>query len=86
MAEAGIDRGTERVALACRALSAAADDLYVAFRRDGMPVDGAARALEAEAARVCEMAEELGKLARKLAHGWLVLEQPALQGGSRTAD
>ena len=86
MAEAGIDRGTERVALACKALSAAADDLYVAFRRDGMPVDGAAHALEAEAERVCELAQELGKLAEQLAKGWLALEQPALRGASPTAD
>jgi hypothetical protein len=85
MAEAGIDRGTERVQLACRALSAAARDLHIAFDRDGMPVEDATHALEAEAVRVCELAEELGKLAQKLANGWLVLE-PALQGGSRTAD
>jgi Asp/Glu/hydantoin racemase len=86
MAEAGIDRGAERVTLACKALSAAADDLHLACRRDGVPVDDAAHALEAEAERVCELAEELGKLARKLANGWLMLEQPALQGGSRSAE
>ena len=85
MAEAGIDRGTERVQLACRALSAAAKDLHVALDRDGMPVEDATHALEAEAVRVCELAEELGELAEKLSRGWLELE-PASQGGSPTGE
>ncbi len=74
MTEAGVSRGSERVTLACRALSAAAHDLRVACRRDGMlaseAVEGAADALEAEAVRVCELAEELGELADALANGW----------------
>ena len=69
MTDAGITRGSQRVTLACKALSAAADDLHVAFRRDGMPVDATAHALEAEAERVCELAEELARLASRLASG-----------------
>jgi hypothetical protein len=40
---------------------------------DGMPaeaVEGAEDALDAEAERVCELAEELGELAEALADGW----------------
>jgi len=73
MAEAGVSRGSERVTLACRAMSAAAADLRVACVRDGVPpeaVEGAADALDEEAARVCELAEELGELAEALANGW----------------
>lgn len=73
MAEAGISRGSERVKLACRALSAAAADLRLACHLDGMAgeaVEDAADALDAEAARVCELAEELGELAEALANGW----------------
>jgi pilus assembly protein TadC len=47
-------------------LSAAADDLAVARRRDGMPIDDAAQSVEAETERVCELAEELRKLAWEL--------------------
>ena len=67
MADAGISRAIERAALAARALSAATDDMYVAFRRDGMPVESAAYALEAEAERVCDLAEQLERLAERLA-------------------
>jgi hypothetical protein len=73
LAEAGVQRGSERVALACRAMSAACADLRVACVRDGMPaeaVEGAADALDTEAERVCELAEELGQLAEALAIGW----------------
>ena len=35
-----------------------------------MAVEGAAEALDAEAERVCELAEELGELAEALANGW----------------
>lgn len=74
MAEAGVSRGSERVTLACRALSAAAADLRVACVRDEVPaaeaVEGAADTLEAESVRVCELAEELQELAEALANGW----------------
>jgi hypothetical protein len=64
--DGGISRASERVALACRALSAAATDLDVARRRDGIAVDEAAHALAAETERVCELAEQLGRLAEQL--------------------
>jgi hypothetical protein len=73
MVEAGVQRGSERVTLACKAMSAACADLRVACVRDGIPaeaIEGAAGALDAEAARVCELAEELGELAEALANGW----------------
>ncbi len=73
MAEAGVQRGSERVTLACKAMAAACADLRVACVRDGMPaqaVEGAADALDVEAERVCELAEELGALAEALASGW----------------
>ena len=82
MAEAGVSRGSERVTLACRAMSAAAADLRVACVRDGMPaeaVEGAADALDEEAARVCELAEELGELAEALANGWGQMLEAATQ-------
>jgi hypothetical protein len=66
MPDPGINRAAERVKLACKALSAAANDLAVASRRDGLDVDGAADNLAIETERVCEMAEELGELAWKL--------------------
>ena len=77
MAEAGVQRGSERVALACKAMSAACADLRAACVRDGMPaaaVEGATDALDAEAERVCELAEELGELAEALANGWGQME------------
>lgn len=73
MTEAGVRRGSERVALACKAMSAACADLRVVCVRDGMPaeaVESTAHALDAEAERVCELAEELGELAEALASGW----------------
>src|SRR5277367_3014764 len=73
MAGSGVQRGSERVTLACKAMAAACADLRVACVRDGMPteaVEGAAHALDAEAERVCELAEELGELAEALANGW----------------
>lgn len=66
MADPGIRRAAERVSLACRALSAAANDLAIASSRDGLPVDDVAESVQAETERVCELAEELGKLAWKL--------------------
>jgi hypothetical protein len=47
-------------------LSAAANDLYVAHRRDGATVDDNAHELEAETERVCELAEQLSALAQRL--------------------
>ena len=62
---AGITRAAERVTLACRALSAAADDLAVAARRDGADLDeDTVNSLQAERERVCELSEELVDLAR----------------------
>jgi hypothetical protein len=37
-------------------------------------VEGATDALDAEAERVCELAEELGELAEALANGWGQME------------
>jgi hypothetical protein len=67
MGNVDIDRAAERVALACRALSAAANDLRVARERDGATVGRAVEGLEAETERVCELAQELSGLARKFA-------------------
>ena len=85
MPEAGVGRGSERVKLACRAMSAAAADLRVACVRDGIPaetVEDAADALDEEAARVCELAEELEELAEALASGWGQREAAVLQADS----
>jgi hypothetical protein len=59
ISDTGIRRAAERVTLACRALSAATDDLAVAARRDGADVEETVDALQAERERVCELAEEL---------------------------
>jgi hypothetical protein len=62
-----VSRASERVTLACKALSAAANDLRVAHARSGMSaVDDVADQVGAETERVCELAEELVKLARNL--------------------
>jgi hypothetical protein len=66
MRDAGIRRASERVTLACKAMSAAADDLAVAARRDGLLVDETVQSLERERERVCELAEELSNRARSL--------------------
>lgn len=67
MADADVSRAAGRVALACRALSAAATDLRVAHARGGVnAVDKAADTLETETERVCEMAEEVANLAANL--------------------
>jgi hypothetical protein len=64
-----LQRASERVTLACRALSAAANDLRVAYSRGGSPtVDDAADKVAVETERVCEMAEELATLADRLSH------------------
>jgi hypothetical protein len=66
MADAGIVRASQRVTLACRALSAAVNDMAVARRRDQMPVDDTAQELEIELERVCELAQELERRAERL--------------------
>jgi hypothetical protein len=66
MRGAGIVRAAERLALACRALSAAADDLAVAQRRDGIPVDDAANELNTEIEHICELADQLERRAASL--------------------
>ena len=64
---AGVRRAAERVRLACKALDAAATDLRVAHGRDGLSaVDRAADTVAAETERVCEMAQDLSKLASNL--------------------
>lgn len=64
---AGVTRAAERVGLACKALSAAATDLRVAYLRSGLTaVEKAADGLEAETERVCEMAEEVATLGTNL--------------------
>jgi hypothetical protein len=62
MPNADVARAAERVSLACRALSAAANDLHVARQRDDAAMEGA-HELEAETERVCELAEQLSELA-----------------------
>jgi hypothetical protein len=47
----------------------------------GEAVEDAADALDAEAARICELAEELGELAKALANGWGQREAVAAQQG-----
>lgn len=60
-------RAAERVTLACRALSTAASDLRVAYKRDGAPaVDEVGEQVRGETERVCELADELVKLANEL--------------------
>jgi hypothetical protein len=62
-----VRRASDRVTLACKALSAAANDLHVAYARSGMTVvDDVADQVGVETERVCELAEELAKLARNL--------------------
>jgi hypothetical protein len=74
MSDPMVDRAAERVTLACRALSAAARDLHVAYNRtDVTAVDKAAQAAEVEMERVCEMAEELANLAANLGR-WAPVE------------
>jgi methyl-accepting chemotaxis protein len=76
----GVRRASERVSLACRALSAAANDLRVAHSRNSVSaVDDAADQVGAETERVCELAEELGKLAENLRH--LPLQAAGRAGG-----
>jgi hypothetical protein len=63
MKESGLIRAAERLSLACRALSAAANDLMVAQHRDGMALEDTVHELETEIVRVCELAEELERSA-----------------------
>ena len=66
MQDALTSRAVGRVTLACRALSAAVDDLAAAHRRYGAASGDAAHELEAERERVCELAEQLAKRAEGL--------------------
>jgi hypothetical protein len=67
MTEVGVKRAAERVELACKALSGAANDLRVAHRQlPTTAIDEAADMIGAETERVCEMAEELADLAGSL--------------------
>lgn len=62
-----VTRAAERVELACKALTAAATDLRVAHRQSGLSaVDDAADMVGVETERVCELAEELARLATNL--------------------
>jgi hypothetical protein len=62
-----VARAAERVTLACTALSSAVNELRVAHTRNKTTVvESAARMVEAETERVCEMAEEVAKLASNL--------------------
>jgi hypothetical protein len=63
MPNADVARAAERVSLACRALSAAANDLHVARQRDDPAIQDGAHELEAETERVCELAAQLSELA-----------------------
>jgi len=81
---AGVARAAERVTLACRALSAAARDLHVAYDRNGVgAVDKAAGNLEVEMERVCEMAEQVAALGVNLRR-WANVEAAQRAAGSRT--
>lgn len=72
-AERDVRRAAERVTLACRALSAAANDLRVAYARSGTPAVGdATDQVRAETERVCELAGELERLGANLATRSLV--------------
>jgi hypothetical protein len=65
--EGDIKRAAERVTLACRALSTAASDLRVAYKRSGAStVDDVAEQVRGETERVCELADELAKLGKEL--------------------
>lgn len=67
MIEVGMQRAAGRVTLACRALSAAADDLRLEYAQYKMTAVGdAAQMVEAETDRVCALAEELANLATNL--------------------
>lgn len=66
MRDAGIRRASERVTLACKAMSAAADDLAIAAQRDGLLIEETVQSLEVERERVCELAAELSNRARSL--------------------
>jgi hypothetical protein len=73
-----VARAAERVTLACTALSSAVEELRIAHTRNKMAVvEAAARMVEAETERVCEMAEEVAKLASNLRN----LPSPSPTGG-----
>jgi hypothetical protein len=65
--DAEVRRAAERVTLACTALSSAVNELRVAHTRNRITViDDAAHMVAGETERVCEMAEEVAKLASNL--------------------
>jgi hypothetical protein len=65
--DARVSHAAERVTLACKALSSAANDLRIAHSQSGLTtVDDAADLVGAETERVCELAEELASLALNL--------------------
>jgi hypothetical protein len=65
--EDAVRRASERVTLACRALTEAVRDLRVAHKQRPIPaVDDAADSVAAETERVCELGEEVAKLAANL--------------------
>ncbi len=71
-------RAAERVTLACRALSAAANDLSVAYLRTGRSsVDDAVEQVRWETERVCELADEIAKLAKNLTAAPLTAAGPS---------
>jgi hypothetical protein len=59
MRDAAVIRATERLKLACKALSGASNDLLVAVRHEGVPVNETANELSVEVEHVCELAEQL---------------------------
>ena len=66
-AEDDVRRAAERIALACRALSTAASDLRIAYKRSGATaVDDVGEQVRGETERVCELADELAKLGKEL--------------------
>ena len=73
-----VRRAGERMTLACRALSAAAKDLQVAYLRSGAnAVEETVEQVRSETERVCELAEQVVKLGSSLAERPL---EPASQG------
>jgi hypothetical protein len=64
LSDVRVRRAAERVTLACRALSAAVNDLRVAHSQTKMTaLDDAADMVGAETEKVCELAEEVATLA-----------------------
>jgi hypothetical protein len=57
--DAGVIRAIERLRLACKAASAASNDLLLAVRHEDAPVEGVAHELSVEVEHICELAEQL---------------------------